>query len=61
MIAGSYGCTPAQNREALELISGHPDLSQLITERVSLAEMMRGMEHAERREGLKAVVTDFSG
>ncbi|MGC9514068.1 alcohol dehydrogenase catalytic domain-containing protein [Methanocrinis sp.] len=61
MIAGSYGCTPAQNREALEIISGHPDLSQLITERVSLAEMMRGMEHAERREGLKAVVTNFGG
>lgn len=60
LIVGSYGCTPAQNRKALDLISsGAIEASRLITERVSLCEIMRGMEHAERREGLKAVVTDF--
>jgi L-iditol 2-dehydrogenase len=62
MIVGSYGCTPAQNGKALELISfGSIDAGRLITERVSLGEIWRGFEHAERREGLKAVVTDFGG
>ncbi len=62
LIVGSYGCTPATNREALDLISsGALDVGRLITERVSLGEIMRGFEHAERREGLKAVVTDFGG
>jgi L-iditol 2-dehydrogenase len=60
LIVGSYGCTPAQNGLALDLISsGSIDVGRLITERVSLGEIMRGMGHAERREGLKAVVTDF--
>ncbi len=60
MIVGSYGCTPATNRRALDLISsGAIKVGRLITERVSLGEIMRGFEHAERREGLKAVVTDF--
>jgi L-iditol 2-dehydrogenase len=60
MIVGSYGCTPSQNGKALELItSGSIDVGLLITERVSLGEIWRGMEHAERREGLKAVVTEF--
>ena len=62
MIVGSYGCTSAQNGKALELISsGSIEVGRLITERVSLGEISRGMEHAERREGLKAVVTDFGG
>jgi L-iditol 2-dehydrogenase len=59
MIIGSYGCTPAQNRKALELISGGLDVRRLITERVSLREIRRGMEHAGERRGLKAVVNDF--
>ncbi|UEC43470.1 MAG: putative L-threonine 3-dehydrogenase [Methanothrix sp.] len=59
MIVGSYGCTPAQNRKALELISGGMDVRGLITERVSLRKIWRGMEHARDRRGLKAVVTDF--
>jgi L-iditol 2-dehydrogenase len=62
LIVGSYGCTPATNRKALDLISsGSIDVGRLITERVSLGEISRGMEHAERREGLKAVVTNFGG
>ena len=62
LIVGSYGCTPATNRRALDLISsGALEVSQLITERVSLAEISRGMEHVKRREGLKAMVTDFGG
>ena len=61
-IAGSYGCTSAQNREALELISsGAVEVGQLITERVSLGEISKGIEHAEMRSGLKAVVTNFDG
>lgn len=60
LIVGSYGCTSTQNRAALELISsGSFDVGWLITERVSLGEISRGMEHAQRREGLKAVVTEF--
>lgn len=59
MIVGSYGCTPAQNREALELIAGRIDVRRLITERVTLREIMRGMEHAGERRGLKALVADF--
>ncbi len=60
LVVGSYGCTPAQNRGALELISsGSFDAGWLITERVSLGEISKGMEHAEGREGLKAVVTEF--
>lgn len=62
MVVGSYGCTPAQNRRALELISsGSIDVGRLITKRVSLGSILKGMEHAERRDGLKAVVTDFGG
>jgi L-iditol 2-dehydrogenase len=59
MVVGSYGCNPAQNREALELIAGRIDVRRLITERVYLREIMRGMEHTGERRGLKAVVTDF--
>jgi len=59
MVVGSRGCTPAQNREALDLISGRIDVRRLITERVYLREIMRGMEHTGERRGLKAVVTDF--
>jgi L-iditol 2-dehydrogenase len=60
LVVGSYGCTSAQNEKALELISsGSIDVGRLISERVSLGEIWKGMEHAERREGLKAVVTDF--
>lgn len=60
LIVGSYGCTPAHNRKALDLISsGAIAVGRLITTRVSLSEIMSGMNHAERREGLKAVVTDF--
>ncbi|MCR3883802.1 MAG: alcohol dehydrogenase catalytic domain-containing protein [Methanothrix sp.] len=58
MIVGSYGCTPAQNRKALELIPGRIDVRRLITERISLREIMRGMEHVGERRGLKAVVAD---
>jgi L-iditol 2-dehydrogenase len=61
LIVGSYGCTPSHTRRALDLISGPLDVGRLITERISLAEISRGMEHAEKREGLKAVVTDFGG
>lgn len=35
LIVGSYGCTPAHNRRALDLISGPLDVGRLITERVS--------------------------
>jgi len=62
LIAGSYGCTSSQNREALELISsGSVEVGRLITERVSLGEISRGIEHAEMRQGLKAVVANFDG
>jgi len=62
LITGSYGCTYVQNKEAIELIaSGSLDVGRLITKRVSLEAIEEGMEHAEKREGLKAVVTDKSG
>lgn len=59
LIAGSYGCTSVQNGEALELISSRGvDVGGLFTKRVSLGEISAGLDHAERRRGLKAVVTE---
>jgi len=59
-LVGAYGCTSAQNRESIEFMAGGAiDVSWLITKRVSLDDLEAGLQHAERQEGMKAVVTEF--
>ena len=59
LIAGAYGCTRAQNGEALELITSRGvDVGGLFTKRVPLRKISAGLDHAERRRGLKAVLTE---
>lgn len=59
-IVGAYGCTIAQNKAALKLISsGNVKVDWLITKRVPLTHIHEGMEHVAQREGLKATVTKF--
>jgi len=59
MITGAYGCTSAQNRKALDMISSGFDVNWLITKRVGLDEIKKGIEHAKAREGLKVAITQF--
>ncbi len=57
-IAGAYGSTATQNSAALNLIaSGKVPVASLITQRLSLEEIEKGMEYVSQREGLKAVIT----
>lgn len=59
LMTGAYGCTSAQNRKALDLISSGLDVSWLITEKISLKRIWEGIDHAERRKGMRAMVTEF--
>ncbi len=57
-LVGAYGCTIAQNRAALDWIARRPAAAlELITLRAPLEDIRRGLDHVERREGQKAVVT----
>jgi L-iditol 2-dehydrogenase len=56
-ISGSYGCTAEQNRKALEIISSEHKLAQdLITHRVRLDSIHKGIEYTALQKGLKTVV-----
>ena len=56
-ISGTYGCTADQNRNAMALISSEPGLAKkLITHRIDLDTIHRGIEHTATQKGLKTVV-----
>lgn len=60
LITGAYGCTRAQGREALDLISsGALDINWLISKRISLGNIKQGIENASLRDGLKIVISKF--
>lgn len=57
LLVGAYGCTAAQNSAALRLVaSGRVQAGWLITNRISLDEIQKGLEYTARREGLKAII-----
>ena len=57
ILAGANGSTPAQNREALELIaSGKVVVADLITNRVSLDDIQDGIQAVLSGEAIKVVV-----
>jgi L-iditol 2-dehydrogenase len=57
ILAGANGSTPAQNKEALELIaSGKVKVSDLITTRVSLENILDGIDAVLSGEAIKVVV-----
>jgi len=57
-IVGAYGSTAVQNTAALQLMaSDEVPITWLITKRLSLCEIQRGIEYVAKREGLKAVIS----
>ncbi len=57
-VVGAYGSTASQNRRALSLIaSGEVPASRLITQRLPLEGLERGLELAQGRRGLKTIIT----
>ncbi len=56
-ISGAYGCTADQNRNAMDLISSeHGPAQELITHRVNLDTIHKGIEHTASQKGLKTIV-----
>jgi len=56
-MAGAYGCTTWQNRQALELMaSGRLDLRYLLTDRVPLEKILDGLRMVDAKHGMKVVV-----
>ena len=54
---GAYGCTSRQNRTALELLSsGKVKVENLITHRIGLDEIEKGIEIMKSSAGTKAVI-----
>ena len=59
-IIGAYGCTSEQNRKALRLIhSGAIDVKSLITERICLDDIRKGLASAKNKKGMKVVINKF--
>lgn len=56
-LIGAYGCTNAQNREALGILSGHADWAQeLITQRMGIASAWEALAAAQSHDQLKVVI-----
>ncbi len=56
-VVGANGSSPAHNKQALELIaSGAVPVSDLITHRLALADVLRGFEIVARGEGIKVTI-----
>ncbi|MEM4657161.1 MAG: alcohol dehydrogenase catalytic domain-containing protein [Candidatus Methanosuratincola sp.] len=49
LIVGAYGCTPGQNRRAIELLSGELNLGWLPTELIALEQIEEGMRSHEQQ------------
>ena len=56
-VSGAYGCTAAQNAEAIELITKKKEVLQtLITEKVDFKHLQKALEQREAKDKLKAVL-----
>ena len=56
-VVGNHGSTPLQNRLALDLLgSGRVNASALITHKIGIEEILKGLEITEKAEGLKVIV-----
>jgi L-iditol 2-dehydrogenase len=59
-IFGAYGCTPYQNKIAVEMLkTSRIDVSYLITHRISLDSIIDGFRQIERHNAMEVVVTSF--
>ncbi len=57
-VTGTHGSNPAHNRIALDMISsGRINAKNYITDTFKLADIKKGLEKAEKREGLKIIIT----
>ncbi len=57
VLAGAYGCSADQNREALDLIASRKlSLQNIITRQVTLDNIAAGFEHTKSRNGLKSIM-----
>lgn len=57
-VTGTHGSNPIHNRIALDMISsGRINAKNYITDTYSLAEIKKGLEKAEKKEGLKIIIT----
>lgn len=60
-ITGSYGSTAEQNKKALQLMAdGEIDVNWLITNRLSLEEVNKGIDIVKQCKGFKSII-DFTG
>ena len=59
-IFGAYGCTSEQNRKALKILAGRKiAVDELITDHISLDELIKGFELVESHKAMEVVVTAF--
>ncbi|MBU0986860.1 MAG: alcohol dehydrogenase catalytic domain-containing protein [Proteobacteria bacterium] len=57
LITGAYGCTAAQNRQALNMIASFQlPVQKIITHRVSLDNIHQGLENTRSKKALKSIV-----
>jgi L-iditol 2-dehydrogenase len=55
-VTGAYGCTSAQCRKAVRLLSGDLTASGLISHRVDLDDLVKGLEHVASQRAMKVCV-----
>jgi L-iditol 2-dehydrogenase len=55
-VAGAYGCTSAQCGKAVRLLSGDLKASRLISRRVGLDDLVKGLEHVGSQRAMKVGV-----
>ncbi len=59
-IFGAYGCTSEQNRKALNILAARKiAVDELITDHISLDELIKGFELVESHKAMEVVVTSF--
>lgn len=57
-VTGTHGSNPIHNRIALDMISsGRINAKNFITDAFKLADIKKGLEKAEKKEGLKIIIT----
>lgn len=57
-VTGTHGSAPLHNRIALDMLSsGRINAKKYITDRFKLSEIKKGLEKAEKKEGLKIIIT----
>ncbi len=56
-VVGAYGCTSAQNKLALKLLSkGQVKVKEMISHHISLDEIKNGLEIVKEQKGMKVVI-----